>query len=144
MSLVCFPFKEEDVSVVVRNVEYAAQHPRVHAILCVGYSKGETWHAIANARPGIEARTGKRVILLLQKRIGLSLRGGKGDGMNTALLYFAENKEYTRLHFYDADIVSFSGEYLNHVTNLMECVLSCQSLRLFATNALRESHYDDF
>ncbi|GAQ79156.1 hypothetical protein KFL_000250330 [Klebsormidium nitens] len=112
MSLVCFPFKEEDVSIVVRNVEYAAQHPRVHAVLCVGYSKGETWHAIANSRAGIEARTGKRVILLLQKRIGLSLRGGKGDGMNTALLYFAENKEYSRLHFYDADIVSFSGDWI--------------------------------
>jgi mannosylglycerate synthase len=113
MSIVCFPFKEEDVSVVVRNVECAASHPRVAAVLCVGYSQGETWHAIENAKPRIEKATGKDVILLLQKRIGVALRGGKGDGMNTALSYFLEHSEYPRLHFYDADIVSFSEKWIS-------------------------------
>lgn len=112
MSLVCFPFKEEDVTVAVRNVETAASHPRVSAVLGVGYSRGETWHAIESNIAAIEKRTGKKIILLLQKRIGLNLRGGKGDGMNTALSYFLEHPEYSRIHFYDADIVSFSCEWI--------------------------------
>ncbi|CAI5465326.1 unnamed protein product [Closterium sp. Yama58-4] len=112
-SLICFPFKEEDVTVAVRNVEIAASHPSVSAVLGVGYSKGETWHAIETAAPGIEKRTGKRVILRLQRRIGMNLRGGKGDGMNTALQFFVEHREFERLHFYDADITSFSGEWIS-------------------------------
>ncbi|XP_024396469.1 mannosylglycerate synthase [Physcomitrium patens] len=113
MSLVCFPFKEEDVAVVVGNIECAASHPRVAAILCVGYSQGETWHAIEAAKPRIERATGKEIFLVLQRRIGVSLRGGKGDGMNTALAFFLEKDVYPRLHFYDADIVSFSGEWIS-------------------------------
>lgn len=113
MSLVCFPFKEEDVTVAVRNVEAAASHPRVSSVLCVGYSKGETWYAIESAAPGIEKSSGKKLHLVLQKRIGLNLRGGKGDGMNTALAFFLDHPEYSRLHFYDADIVSFSGEWIS-------------------------------
>lgn len=112
MSLVCFPFKEEDVTVVLRNVECAASHPRVAAVLCVGYSQGETWHAIESARARIERATGKEIFLVLQRRIGVTLRGGKGDGMNTALSFFLE-KDFPRLHFYDADIVSFSGEWIS-------------------------------
>ncbi|CAI5974238.1 unnamed protein product [Closterium sp. NIES-64] len=112
-SLVCFPFKEEDVTVAVRNVEIAASHPSVSAVLGVGFSKGETWHAIETAAAGIEKRTGKRVILRLQRRIGMNLRGGKGDGMNTALQFFVEHREFERLHFYDADITSFSGEWIS-------------------------------
>ncbi|KAJ7559507.1 hypothetical protein O6H91_04G088400 [Diphasiastrum complanatum] len=113
MSLVCFPFKEEDVSVVVRNIECAASHPSIAGVLCVGFSKGETWHAIESAKSAIEQSTGKSVILLQQRRIGTSLRGGKGDGMNTALVYFLDNTEYHRLHFYDADIVSFSASWIS-------------------------------
>eukprot|EP00850_Spirogloea_muscicola_P004447 SM000019S04991 [mRNA] locus=s19:362703:366286:- [translate_table: standard] len=112
MSLVCFPFKEEDVAVAVRNVQTAAEHPRVSCVLCVGYSRGETWHAIELAAPSIEKATNAKVVLLQQKRIGLNLRPGKGDGMNTALLYFLENVEYSRLHFYDIDIVSFTEEWI--------------------------------
>eukprot|EP00271_Cylindrocystis_brebissonii_P005457 TRINITY_DN1748_c0_g1_i2.p2 TRINITY_DN1748_c0_g1~~TRINITY_DN1748_c0_g1_i2.p2 ORF type:complete len:431 (-),score=71.44 TRINITY_DN1748_c0_g1_i2:5203-6495(-) len=112
MSLVCFPFKEEDVTVAVRNVETAASHPRVSAVLGVGYSRGDTWHAIESNAAAIERRTGKKVILQLQKRIGLNLRGGKGDGMNTAISFFLEHPEFNRLHFYDADIVSFSTDWI--------------------------------
>eukprot|EP00850_Spirogloea_muscicola_P007275 SM000036S13319 [mRNA] locus=s36:643420:646975:+ [translate_table: standard] len=112
MSLVCFPFKEEDVAVAVRNVQTAAEHPRVTCVLCVGYSRGETWHAIELAAPSIEKATNAKVVLLQQKRIGLNLRPGKGDGMNTALLYFLENVEYSRLHFYDIDIVTYTEEWI--------------------------------
>lgn len=111
-SLVCFPFKEEDIAVTVRNVEIAAAHPNVLAVLGVGYSRGETWHAIKKNAAAIEERTGKKVILIVQRRIGYNLRGGKGDGMNTALDYFLKHTEYSRLHFYDADIVSFSAEWI--------------------------------
>lgn len=113
MSLVCFPFKEEDVAVVVRNISTAASHPRVAAVLCVGYSHGTTWLAIEAAKPQIEAATGKQIHLILQRRIGDALRGGKGDGMNTALSFFLEHPAYPRLHFYDADIVSFSENWIS-------------------------------
>lgn len=112
MSLVCFPFKEEDVAVVVRNLKTAASHPRVAAVLCVGYSQGATWHAIETAKSQISASTGKEIFLVLQRRIGNALRGGKGDGMNTGLSFFLENPTYPRLHFYDADIVSFSENWI--------------------------------
>ncbi|KAL2634394.1 hypothetical protein R1flu_005873 [Riccia fluitans] len=112
MSLVCFPFKEEDVAIVVRNLDCAASHPAVTGILCVGFSRGETWCAIENAKPLLEKTYNVRVVLIQQKRYGNALRGGKGDGMNTALGYFLEHPEYTRIHFYDADIVSFSAEWI--------------------------------
>lgn len=111
-SLVCFPFKEEDVTVTVRSVEIACAHPNVGAVLGVGFSKGETWHAIERAAPAIEKKTGKKIFLVVQKRIGCNLRGGKGDGMNTALQFFLESTEFRRLHFYDADIISFSADWI--------------------------------
>lgn len=120
MSLVCFPFKEEDVRVVLRNIECAASHPRIAAVLCVGYSQGETWHAIENSKERIESATRKKILLVRQNRIGVSLRGGKGDGMNTALSLFLGFPEYPRLHFYDADIESFSGEWISKAENLAD------------------------
>ncbi|KAJ7295653.1 hypothetical protein O6H91_Y172600 [Diphasiastrum complanatum] len=112
-SLVCFPFNEEDIVVVARNIECAASHPSVSGVLCVGFSKGETWHAIQAAKPEIEHSTGKPIFLLQMRRIGTSLRPGKGDGMNTALAYFLDNPQYKRLHFYDSDIVSFSSSWIS-------------------------------
>lgn len=112
-SLVCFPFKEEDVTVTVRSVEIACSHPSVGAVLGVGFSKGETWHAIESAAPAIERKTGKKVFLMVQRRIGCNLRGGKGDGMNTALQFFLESTSFSRLHFYDADIISFSTDWIS-------------------------------
>lgn len=44
-------------------------------------------------------------------RIGTK-RAGKGDGMNTALRYFLDQTDVDRLHFYDADITSFGGEWI--------------------------------
>lgn len=116
----CFPFKEEDVRVVLRNIEFAASHPRIAAVLCVGYSQGETWHAIENSKERIESATRKKIILVCQNRIGVSLRGGKGDGMNTALSLFLGFPEYPRLHFYDADIESFSGEWISKAEKLAD------------------------
>lgn len=111
LSLVVFPFKTERPEVVLANVEAAAAHPRVGRVLCVGYEEEGTFRAIAEARDGIASEAGTPVDLILQERIG-SKRPGKGDGMNTALRYFLSETDFERIHFYDADITNFSGEWI--------------------------------
>jgi len=111
MSLVVFPFKREDPQVLLRNVKIAASHPRVEEVLCVGFDEDECFRTVANEAPRIERTTGKKVGLILQERIG-DKRPGKGDGMNTALRYYLEKTDLPRLHFYDADILSFSEEWI--------------------------------
>ncbi len=112
MSLVVFPFKNEDPDVLIRNVDIALSHPRVEEVLCVGAGEDRCFTAVKEAIPELERRYGKPVKVIVQKRIG-TLRAGKGDGMNTALEYFLKETDYERLHFYDADIVSFSQEWIS-------------------------------
>lgn len=112
MSLVAFPFKREDPAVLLKNVRVAAFHQRVQEILCVGFEEDECFNAVRSEAPAIERETGVRVVLLLQERMG-DKRPGKGDGMNTALRYFLEETDLERIHFYDADIVSFSEEWIS-------------------------------
>ena len=111
MSVVVFPFKEEDHDVVIRNVTMAAGHPRVTNVVCMGLDEASTYEAIRQAIPGVEDSTGTPVALLLQERIG-TLRHGKGDAMNTSLRYFVEHSTDERLHFYDADITSFDQGWI--------------------------------
>lgn len=111
MSLVVFPFKGEDPEVLRRNVEVALAHPRVDEVLCVGAGEDECFRSLSAAAPELSRRHGKPVRVILQERIG-ELRPGKGDGMNTGLRYFLEETDYGRIHFYDSDIVSFSGEWI--------------------------------
>uniref|UniRef100_A0A7S0ZC90 Uncharacterized protein n=1 Tax=Timspurckia oligopyrenoides TaxID=708627 RepID=A0A7S0ZC90_9RHOD len=127
MSLVCFPFKVEKVDVVLRNVKIAAQHERVCSVLLVGHSVNQTYKDI---EAGIEQLRRNNelgsvaVEMITQKRLGTK-RAGKGDGMNTALLYFLHAHEadnefgpalasqpLERLHFYDADIESFDSTWI--------------------------------
>jgi len=112
MSLVVFPFKNEDPEVLIGNVKVALSHPRVQEVLCVGASEDNCFTALAEASPRLKKKHGKPVSVIVQERIG-ELRPGKGDGMNTALKYFLEETVYGRLHFYDADIVSFSQEWIS-------------------------------
>lgn len=109
-SLVVFPFKTERPEVVLSNVESAAGHHSVGEVLCVGHEEESTYRAIADNVDRIEEATGTGVTLLLQDRIGLKRRG-KGDGMNTALLYFLDSN-HDRIHFYDADITSFDSTWM--------------------------------
>ncbi len=111
-SLVVFPFKAEDVEVFARNIREAAAHPRVGAVLCVGYEENECYEGIQTAIPEIEKASGKEVRLILQERLG-NKRPGKGDGMNTALKHFLEDTDYERVHFYDSDIVTFSQSWIS-------------------------------
>jgi mannosylglycerate synthase len=111
MSLVVFPFKEEDPEVLLKNVEIALAHPRVDEVLCVGASEDRCFAETSAAAPELARKHRKSVAVILQERIG-ELRPGKGDGMNTALKYLLEKTEHRRIHFYDADIVSFSQEWI--------------------------------
>jgi len=111
MSLVVFPFKEEEPLVATTNVRIAAAHPRVDAVLCVGSSPDAAYRAIAAAAPQIRAATGTPVTLILQSRIG-TRRPGKGDAMNSGLAWFLAEDSLERVHFYDADITTFSESWI--------------------------------
>ena len=110
-SLVVFPFKSEDVAVFRKNIHEAAFHPRVSAVLCVGYEENECYKEIRAAIPEVERESNKDIHLILQERLG-DRRPGKGDGMNTALKYFTEETDHQRLHFYDSDIETFSQGWI--------------------------------
>lgn len=112
MSLVVFPFKEEDPAVATANVRIAADHPRVTEVLCVGSGRDRAYHAIEAIRHEVESATSTPVGLILQERIG-SRRPGKGDAMNTGLAWFVEHSAAERVHFYDADITSFGPAWID-------------------------------
>ncbi|UCG65945.1 MAG: hypothetical protein JSW12_02520 [Deltaproteobacteria bacterium] len=110
-SVVCFPFKNEDAKVFIKNIKEALEHPRVAEVICVGYEKDECYKAVESAVPFLQKEKGKRVHLILQKKLG-EKRSGKGDAMNTALTFFINQTPYGRIHFYDADIVTFNREWI--------------------------------
>ena len=108
--MVCFPFKAENTQVFLRNIREALAHPRVGEVLGVGYKKNNCFKEIEAKLSGVE-RKGKKIHLMVQKRWGKK-RPGKGDGLNTALDYFVNHTSLDRIHFYDADIVTFSGQWI--------------------------------
>jgi len=136
MSVVVFPFKEEDHDVVIRNVTMAAGHPRVTNVVCMGLDEASTHEAIRLAVPEVENSTGTPVTLLLQDRIG-TLRHGKGDAMNTSLRYFLEHSTDERLHFYDADITSF--DQLHILSLLSVNAKNSPNPLLFAAGCIQNS-----
>ena len=111
MSLVVFPFKQEDPEVVISNVRVAAEHPRIDEVLCVGVEEEATYRGVEAVAPTIRQNTGTPVTLVLQSRLG-NKRPGKGDGMNSALRYFLEETSLERIHFYDSDITSFGPSWI--------------------------------
>ncbi len=111
MSTVVFPFKREDPEVLLGNMRAAAEHPRIRCVVAIGFDEDACFRAISEAAPELGRRTGKEVGVLKQERLGL-YRPGKGDGMNTGLRYFLEETDDERLHFYDADLLSFDGSWI--------------------------------
>ena len=111
MSLVVFPFKEEDLGVVTTNLATAAGHDRVHEVWAVAAAEGTTSTDVRREAIDIAAATGTPVSVFAQQRLG-SFRSGKGDGMNTALRRAAE-RGFDRLHFYDADILNFDESWID-------------------------------
>lgn len=126
MSLVCFPFKKENPTTVLRNVSIATNHEKVRLVLLVGAIDNDCYQSITR---GIrESAHNIPVRVILQKRLG-SLRYGKGDGMNTAMQYFLHaheipqntlGKPLRRLHFYDADIESFDADWITKAEEGMD------------------------
>jgi len=110
-SVVCFPFKNEDARVFIKNIREALEHPKVAEIILVGYEKNECYKAVESAIPSLQKEKGKRIHLMLQEKLG-EKRSGKGDGMNTALIFFIDQTPYKRIHFYDADIITFNKEWI--------------------------------
>lgn len=111
LSLVAFPFKAEDPTVAAANLEVAAGHARVEAVVAVGAAEDDTFRYLAEAAVAIERRHGTPVEVVVQDRIG-KRRPGKGDGMNTALRRFRDSG-HDRLHFYDADITNFDASWID-------------------------------
>jgi mannosylglycerate synthase len=107
VSLVAFPFTDEEPEGVLANVRSARAHPRVAEVMCVGTVRNETYGALerlASETPGVS--------VTVQRRIG-SLRAGKGDAMNTALADYLRLSQEPRIHFYDADMANFDGTWID-------------------------------
>jgi mannosylglycerate synthase len=113
MSLVAIPFKNESPDTVLRIVEISAAHPRVKTVLAVGAEEDETFRALHSRREELQRENGTTLEIVLQERIG-SKRPGKGDAMNTALHWFLKDTQLNRIHFYDADITSFTTDWITH------------------------------
>lgn len=111
MSLVVFPFKEERADVVVQNIKTAALHPRTRHVLAVAHRREATFDAVRAAIPEIRRVSGTDTTLVVQDRMG-TRRSGKGDGMNTGLKFLIDKTSLPRIHFYDADITNFTGEWI--------------------------------
>ncbi len=110
MSLVVFPFKKEDLGVVGANLLTAAGHPTVEAVWAVAAAEGESLDSVADIAAGIATDAGTPISVFPQERLG-KYRPGKGDGMNTALRKAAD-AGFDRVHFYDADITNFDGDWI--------------------------------
>jgi len=111
VSLVVFPFKEEDPSVVAANLATASNHDRVTEVWAVAASPGAAMDEVEAVAAEIVTAGGSPISVFPQERLG-RYRKGKGDGMNTALRMAAE-RAFPRVHFYDADITNFDGGWID-------------------------------
>lgn len=110
MSLVVFPFKDEDLDVVGSNLKAAASHDRVDEVWAVAAAENAAMAGVAAVAEAIAPTAATPIEVFTQDRIG-NLRPGKGDGMNTALRRAAE-RGFERVHFYDADITNFDETWI--------------------------------
>ena len=111
MSLVVFPFKDEDLQVMAANLSTAARHERVREVWAVTAAEDAAMAGVAALAGEIAAANGTSVSVFPQERLG-AFRSGKGDGMNTALRLAAE-RGFDRVHFYDADITNFERSWID-------------------------------
>jgi len=131
-SLVVIPVLNEDLEVVVSNLKAAAAHPSVRMVLAVTGDHKETNDAMEAAAAAI----GPRVQALPQQRIGI-LRPGKGDAINTGFKVFLESEEFDRIHFYDADIKTFDGDWITKAETALD--LGYQAVRHFYPRAATDA-----
>lgn len=131
-SLVVIPILNEDLEVVVRNLRAAAGHPAVGLVLAVTGDHEKTNHAVEAAIADIGAAS--RV--LPQRRLG-TLRAGKGDAINTGFQVFLDDDEFDRIHFYDADIKTFDGDWIAKAEAALD--LGYQAVRHFYPRAATDA-----
>lgn len=131
-SLVVIPILNEDLEVVVSNLRTAAAHPSVGLVLAVTGDHEKTNHAIEAAITDI----GARARVLPQQRLG-TLRPGKGDAINTGFQVFLDDGEFDRIHFYDADIKTFDGDWITKAETALD--LGYQAVRHFYPRAATDA-----
>jgi mannosylglycerate synthase len=131
-SLVVIPILNEDLEVVVSNLRAAAAHPSVGLVLAVTGDHEKTNHAIEAAITDI----GARARVLPQQRLG-TLRPGKGDAINTGFQVFLDDGEFDRIHFYDADIKTFDGDWITKAETALD--LGYQAVRHFYPRAATDA-----
>lgn len=110
MHVVAIPFKNEEPSTVLANLEVAAGHERIDQVWAVG-----TNQVVAGSLADVAQAFGAELIMVPERRIG-HFRPGKGDAMNTALLKAAA-EGVKRIHFYDADITNFGRDWIEGAEN---------------------------
>ncbi len=111
MSLAVFPFKSEPVPVVMANLATAATHPSIDEVWAVASERGALEQEVRDRARSLAVASGTPIEVLVQDRIG-SMRPGKGDAMNTAILRAAAQGR-DRAHFYDADITNFDASWIS-------------------------------
>ena len=117
-STVVIPFKDEDPGVLERTIGIAARHPSVQRVVAVGYSPDGLGIA-EQASAHLAEVTSTPVQVLAQRRIG-SFRSGKGDGMLTGLEVALDDPSTHRIHFYDADIRTFSSGWIDRAESALD------------------------
>lgn len=110
MSLIVFPFKQEDMGVIASNLTTAARHRRVDEVWAVAAADGPEMSQVSSIAAAIATQESKPISVFAQERFG-DFRSGKGDGMNTAIGRAAE-RGFDRVHFYDADITNFDDTWI--------------------------------
>jgi len=111
MSLVVFPFKDEEPAAVAANMAVAANHPDVDEVWAVASDDGPSFQRLRPIASDLASSTGTATGVHVQKHIG-RFRPGKGDAMNTAIALAAEQGR-DRVHFYDADITNFHESWIS-------------------------------
>jgi mannosylglycerate synthase len=111
VSLVVFPFKSEDPSLVLGNMSIATANDAIEEVWAVAAEEGGGAEAVRQGARDLSKATSKTTKVLLQERVG-TLRPGKGDAMNTAMARAAE-EGWERVHFYDADITNFDSSWID-------------------------------
>ena len=126
------PVLNEDMEVVSANLHAAARHPRVHSVVAVTGDHEPTNRKVKEALPLL----GRNVRAVPQERLG-NFRPGKGDAINTGLNLFLEDPSLERIHFYDADIKTFDGEWITKAENALD--LDFQAVRHFYPRAATDA-----
>ena len=117
---------------MLATLKAAASHPAVGTVLAITGEHEETNRAI---RAGV-ASVGEKVRVLPQERLG-DLRPGKGDAINTGFRVFLEETEMERIHFYDADIKTFDGDWISKAEEALD--LGFEAVRHFYPRAATDA-----